>query len=130
MAFQSEGSLSLGVRSRVLRSQGEKIAGVLFASLLWAATIKSEFGIFPDEVDSISTYREGAVCQVSVNAYERNPKARQKCIEITAQAALFATSPVCWNSVVTLKAFIDIENNAMTTDIPISLAKVLEQEIG
>ncbi|HEY9809147.1 MAG TPA: HNH endonuclease [Halomicronema sp.] len=36
--------------------------------------------IFPDEVTE-ETFREGAVRQVSVNAYERDPKARQKCIE-------------------------------------------------
>ncbi|MEG4424832.1 MULTISPECIES: HNH endonuclease [unclassified Microcoleus] len=36
---------------------------------------------FPDEVDSVQTFREGAVRQVSVNAYERDPKARQKCID-------------------------------------------------
>ncbi len=28
------------------------------------------------------TYPEGAVCQRTVNAYERNPKARQQCIDI------------------------------------------------
>ncbi|MEG4225049.1 HNH endonuclease [Microcoleus sp. N9_B2] len=36
---------------------------------------------FPDEVDLVQTFREGAVRQVSVNAYEREPKARQKCID-------------------------------------------------
>lgn len=36
---------------------------------------------FPDEVDAVETFREGAVRQVSVNAYEREPKARQKCID-------------------------------------------------
>ncbi|MEG4987682.1 HNH endonuclease [Microcoleus sp. BR0-C5] len=36
---------------------------------------------FPDEVDSVQTFREGAVRQVSINAYERDPKARQKCID-------------------------------------------------
>lgn len=42
--------------------------------------------IYPDEVASeLQTpeeiFREGAVRQVSVNAYERDPKARQKCID-------------------------------------------------
>ena len=44
--------------------------------------------LFPDEVDqSINNsdvnihFREGAISQVLVNAYERNPQARQKCIE-------------------------------------------------
>lgn len=36
--------------------------------------------VFPDEVTSEEVFREGAVRQVSVNAYERDPKARQKCI--------------------------------------------------
>jgi putative restriction endonuclease len=39
------------------------------------------FSFFPDEVDSAERFREGAVRQVSVNAYERDPKARQKCID-------------------------------------------------
>lgn len=37
--------------------------------------------VFPDEVTSEEVFREGAVRQVSVNAYERDPKARQKCID-------------------------------------------------
>ncbi len=37
--------------------------------------------LFPDEMDSAERFREGAVRQVSVNAYERDPKARQKCID-------------------------------------------------
>lgn len=36
---------------------------------------------FPDEVDSAQTFREGSVRQISVNAYERDPKARQRCID-------------------------------------------------
>jgi predicted HNH restriction endonuclease len=37
--------------------------------------------IFPDEVDSSEVFLEGAVRQVSINAYERDPGARKKCIE-------------------------------------------------
>lgn len=37
--------------------------------------------VFPDEVDLTKIFREGAVRQVTVNAYERDPKARQKCID-------------------------------------------------
>jgi HNH endonuclease len=44
-------------------------------------TAASAARIFPDEVNSEETFREGVVRQVSVNAYERDPKARQKCIE-------------------------------------------------
>lgn len=36
---------------------------------------------FPDEVDESGSYYEGSVRRVSVNAYERDSKARQKCIE-------------------------------------------------
>lgn len=36
---------------------------------------------YPDEVPADVVYREGAVKIVSVNAYERNPKARARCIE-------------------------------------------------
>jgi predicted HNH restriction endonuclease len=36
---------------------------------------------FPEEVAEPQLLYEGAVYQVSVNAYERNPEARRKCIE-------------------------------------------------
>lgn len=36
---------------------------------------------FPDELDLTEIFREGAVRQIAVNAYERDPKARQKCID-------------------------------------------------
>ncbi|MEX2175079.1 MAG: HNH endonuclease [Pirellulaceae bacterium] len=36
--------------------------------------------IFPDEVAGASPLVEGAVCRVTVNAYERNPEARRRCI--------------------------------------------------
>ncbi len=37
---------------------------------------------FPEEVDDeeAKTFREGSVCTITVNAYERNPKARAECI--------------------------------------------------
>ncbi|CAN5796094.1 hypothetical protein BH23GEM3_BH23GEM3_01870 [soil metagenome] len=35
----------------------------------------------PEEVESASTYHEGAVRRIQVNAYERDRLARQKCIE-------------------------------------------------
>ena len=34
----------------------------------------------PEELDESTTYSEGAVRRVSVNAYERNPNARLKCV--------------------------------------------------
>jgi 5-methylcytosine-specific restriction enzyme A len=42
---------------------------------------KDTMKIFPDEVDESEVLREGTVYKVSVNAYERNPQARQKCID-------------------------------------------------
>ena len=38
-------------------------------------------GSLPDEVPNASTHTEGALKQVTVNAYERNWKARRECIE-------------------------------------------------
>ncbi|MDF2388182.1 HNH endonuclease [Nostoc ellipsosporum NOK] len=35
----------------------------------------------PEEVSQAHQYYEGAIKQISVNAYERNAQARQKCIE-------------------------------------------------
>jgi hypothetical protein len=37
--------------------------------------------LYPDEVRDSETFREGAIRQVTVNAYERDPVARQRCIE-------------------------------------------------
>ena len=36
---------------------------------------------YPDDSERLSTLAEGAVKTVTVNAYERNPDARQRCIE-------------------------------------------------
>ncbi|PDO82722.1 HNH endonuclease [Kosakonia sacchari] len=36
---------------------------------------------FPDEIPSSESYIEGAKSQVTVNSYERDPKARQACID-------------------------------------------------
>jgi 5-methylcytosine-specific restriction protein A len=57
---------------------------------LWAAFLKSngkgkyrESGEYssPDEVINPREYHEGAVKQIAVNVYERNPEARRKCLE-------------------------------------------------
>ena len=37
--------------------------------------------LFPEEIAAAMVLVEGAVCRVSVNAYERNPEARRQCIE-------------------------------------------------
>ena len=36
---------------------------------------------FPDEIDENGVHKEGSVQRVFVNKYERNPKARRKCIK-------------------------------------------------
>ncbi|BAU44715.1 HNH endonuclease [Leptolyngbya sp. O-77] len=46
----------------------------------WVTPESSLSVTFPDEVDETTVFREGAVCKVSVNAYERSPQARQRCI--------------------------------------------------
>jgi hypothetical protein len=44
------------------------------------ATSAVQASVFPDEVIDGETYPDGAVCRVVVNGYERNPKARRKCV--------------------------------------------------
>ncbi|MBF2046511.1 MAG: HNH endonuclease [Leptolyngbya sp. IPPAS B-1204] len=46
----------------------------------WIKSKRNTVSFFPDEVDSAEVFREGAVRQVAVNAYERDPR-RQKCID-------------------------------------------------
>jgi 5-methylcytosine-specific restriction protein A len=53
-----------------------------------AAALENEWGSFahsshftlPEEVEAVDTLYEGAVRHIVVNAYERNPEARQRCI--------------------------------------------------
>jgi putative restriction endonuclease len=47
----------------------------------WVTGDNPVLRIFPDEVNEAEVFREGSVCKVSVNAYERSPQARQKCID-------------------------------------------------
>ena len=47
----------------------------------WVTPSILVLGTFPDEVSEAEVFREGSVCKVSVNAYERSPQARQKCID-------------------------------------------------
>jgi 5-methylcytosine-specific restriction protein A len=50
---------------------------------LWSRLIGKSATIYPDEIiDSDRQFIEGAVQQVFVNRYERDPEARRKCIEI------------------------------------------------
>lgn len=47
-----------------------------------AAVLKTSAGSgYPDEIDSNETFSEGSSKQVTVNAYERNQKARRSCIK-------------------------------------------------
>jgi hypothetical protein len=55
----------------------EEVEDITPVKIIW--TFETE--IFPDEISPSTTFREGTVCKVSVNAYERNPVVRQKCIE-------------------------------------------------
>ncbi|MES1992881.1 MAG: HNH endonuclease [Pseudomonadota bacterium] len=41
----------------------------------------NESHIFPDQIGDGDNYWEGVKCTVTVNVYERDPRARQKCIE-------------------------------------------------
>jgi putative restriction endonuclease len=44
----------------------------------WVST--SDF-VLPDEVPPTLSLVEGAACQITINAYERNPEARRQCIK-------------------------------------------------
>lgn len=50
--------------------------------VLWSFDDESpRIETLPEEVDDRLTYPEGAVKKVTVNAYERDPNARRKCVE-------------------------------------------------
>lgn len=55
----------------------EKVEDVVPVKVIWMF----ETGIFADETNLTSSLHEGAVCRVSVNAFERNPVARQRCLK-------------------------------------------------
>lgn len=46
-----------------------------------AVTPETVLNLFPEEVGEEKVYQEGTLKQVKVNSYERDPKARQKCID-------------------------------------------------
>ncbi len=52
-----------------------------FVEQLWFSRIFVAATKFPEELPTSPTYVEGLGRQVMVNAYERNEKARQKCLE-------------------------------------------------
>jgi hypothetical protein len=49
--------------------------------VLSAAQFSATAIVFPDEVATNRSYREGSVAQVLVNRYERDPRARAACID-------------------------------------------------
>ena len=55
----------------------EEVKNTTPVNITWVFTTD----IFPDEISPTVVLREGAVSRVSVNAYERNPVARQQCIK-------------------------------------------------
>lgn len=48
---------------------------------VWYAVARDNDTFIPEEVSDPMQYHEGACNTISVNAYERNPAARKKCIE-------------------------------------------------
>jgi hypothetical protein len=70
---------NLGYRfGEELRDRGQEEIYEIFAIL---ADLWREIRSLPGDVDADGPLVEGAVMRVSVNAYERNPIARQRCIE-------------------------------------------------
>lgn len=74
------------VDRRAPRQTKEEIRDVALAMQLLASVKERDQSIqdgqwYPEEVDGAVTYREGAVEQITVDRYERNPEARRKCIE-------------------------------------------------
>lgn len=68
------------------KTEGERPAAALAVSHgeQGAAGLPSEnpvLATYPDELDSTDVLTEGAARSVIVNAYERNPEARRRCIE-------------------------------------------------
>ena len=64
----------------------EKLLAPSTKHTIWTITEKGRqylkpINLFPDEIEENPSILEGAKYQITVNAYERNPKARQKCIE-------------------------------------------------
>ncbi|MBD1889186.1 DUF3427 domain-containing protein [Coleofasciculus sp. FACHB-SPT9] len=55
----------------------EEVEDITPVKIIWTFAT----AIFPDEIPASAILREGAVCKVSVNAYERNPVVRQQCIK-------------------------------------------------
>lgn len=63
-------------RGFVWQLREEVVAGLLSGG--YSASVNP----LPNEVTEAETFTEGAVRQILVNAYERNPKAHDRCIEV------------------------------------------------
>jgi 5-methylcytosine-specific restriction enzyme A len=57
----------------------DDIAGYLNG--LWVERTGNKANAFPEEINHSESYPEGTVRSIRVNAFERNPTARRKCIE-------------------------------------------------
>ena len=65
------------IRDKILMEIRKKLRGQHVSKLLGL----SEIPVYPDEIDSEESLVEGARREVTVNAYERNPKARHICLK-------------------------------------------------
>jgi hypothetical protein len=74
-------------RSRLSEARLELLGAQVYDTLLFTflgrgrAVVEVLGDSPPDEIDDAPTLLEGAKSRVTVNAYERNPKARRDCIE-------------------------------------------------
>lgn len=69
--------------ARLVRSGGD-----LYAYEHEAIIVCAEDVVLEEKIGNVEIYIEGAVKSITVNAYERNPEARQKCID--------HWGPRCW----------------------------------
>lgn len=74
--LKSQHHFSLG-----LQTVKEEYARQLAALAANNGSSVSRVRVFPEEVPFAGVYREGSVSKVTVNAYERNAAARQRCIQ-------------------------------------------------
>ena len=67
----------------------QKIDSACYESLMELIQLKSQ-GLITEEIpeDETNKYPEGSKKQITVNAYERNPKARQECIRIHGSSCM------------------------------------------
>lgn len=65
------------------QSSGIEIVSAIAADLeeVWQNFLNESVFYLPEEIEEPSLFYEGATKQITINAYERNPHARKKCIE-------------------------------------------------